>query len=44
MASASKQTEIVRQRKRRMAGKASKNARRTGGTSKTREELFKVQA
>ena len=42
MASASKQTEIVRERKRRKAGKAGKNKRALHGTSKTAAELFKV--
>ncbi len=43
MASASKHTENVRERKLRTRGKAAKNARKNHGTSKPREELFKVQ-
>lgn len=43
MASPSKQTEIVRERKRRRAGRAGKNARRNHGTTKSNDELFKVQ-
>jgi hypothetical protein len=42
MASASKQTEIVRERKRRKAGKTAKNARSNHGTTKSAAELFKV--
>lgn len=44
MASACKQTSTVRNRKLKTRGKAAKNARKNHGTSKSREELFKVVA
>jgi len=43
MASASKQTSIVRERKARSRGKAAKNARANKGSTVSREELFKVR-
>lgn len=43
MASSSKKTETVRERKMRRRGQAAKNARKNHGTSKPLEELFKVQ-
>lgn len=43
MASASKQTETVRERKLRSRGRHAKNARANHGTTKSREELFKVK-
>jgi len=43
MASACKQSETVRARKLRSRGRAAKNARANKGSTKSREELFKVQ-
>lgn len=44
MASCTQQTESVRQRKARRRGRARKNALHNHGTTKSREELFKVQS
>jgi hypothetical protein len=43
MASASKQTEVVRNRKLKRRGKARKSALANHGSTLSREELFKVQ-
>lgn len=43
MASNSKRTETIRERKLRTRGKARKNKLNREGTTPTREELFKVQ-
>lgn len=43
MASAAKQTENVRERKLRRRGKWAKNRRANAGSTKSREDLFKVQ-
>jgi hypothetical protein len=42
MASPSKQTQTIRNRKLKTRGKAAKNARRNRGSTLSREELFKV--
>jgi hypothetical protein len=43
MPSPAKQTNTVRERKLRRRGKARKNALENAGTTRSREELFKVQ-
>lgn len=43
MASASKRTETIRDRKRKTRGKARKNKLNAAGTTKSPAELFKVQ-
>ena len=43
MVSPTKHTERVRQRKSRTSGRVRKNTLQNHGTTKSREELFKVQ-